>query len=119
LVSAHRARLAVSTDIEMHNFGLIPVYKKKWARSRIGGIEINESFNEENGYNDMIETGLLNFDKISEAYGKINQLLIKAANDDPDLNSCLSEIGLGADANGLTITDQAKFKSEFNYWLRY
>ena len=119
LVSAHRTRLAVSTNIENHNFGLIPVYKKKWARSRIGGIEIDESFNEENGYNDMIETGLLNFDKISEAYGKINQLLIKAANDDSDLNSCLSEIGLGADANGLTITDQAKFKSEFNYWLRY
>jgi hypothetical protein len=81
LVSAHRARLAVSTNIENYNFGLIPVYKKGWAGTKIGEIEVNESFNEKNGYNDMIETGLLNFDKISEAYGKINQLLIKAAND--------------------------------------
>ena len=121
LVSAHRARLAVSTEVEMNSFALIPVYKKKWAHSRIGEIEVDESFNEANGYNYMIETGLLDFDKISEAYGKINQLLIKAADDgdNSDLDICLSQIGLGANAKGLVITDQARFRSEFNYWLRY
>jgi hypothetical protein len=76
----------------MHSFGLIPVYKKEWAGTKIGGIEVNESFNEASGYGYMIETGLLDFDKISEAYGKINQLLIKAAkdSDNSDLNICLS-----------------------------
>ncbi len=69
----------------------------------------------------MIDTGLLDFDRISEAYGKINQLLIRAANDGSGspLDVCLSQIGLGANADGLVITDQASFKSEFNYWLRY
>ena len=119
LVSSHRAEVKIATDVAFKHMPLLPVYKKERYNGYIGYLAPSaDGLNSDEGYRNMIGAGLLNYDKIAEAFGMLNQLFLASVNNS-DLENAFNERGISINAQGApSISDLSLLRDSFDVWLR-